>query len=153
MIFSKFAELGALLQAFYSQITACPNANECLLEQDIVELFGKTRDYDKLKWAWKVSRQSFGNQMTEIYAEMVNLANEAARKNGYNDLSEIWISEYEDANFERDYDDLYAKIRPFYEQLHAYVRRKLRQVYGHKYPRYHNPKLIPAHILGIHCIF
>jgi peptidyl-dipeptidase A len=80
--------------------------------------------------------------------EFYKLQNKKAREMGYKDLSEVWIEDFEDPNFEENYDDLYAQIKPLYEQLHAYVRRKLKTFYGKHYPSTHNDSLIPAHLLG-----
>lgn len=41
------------------------------------------------------------------------------------------------------------QIRPLYEQLHAYVRRKLRDLYGPEKIGREAP--LPAHILGNYC--
>jgi peptidyl-dipeptidase A len=41
---------------------------------------------------------------------------------------------------------LYEEIRPFYEELHAFVRHKLRQHYGPDKVDAFGP--MPAHILG-----
>lgn len=67
---------------------------------------------------------------------------------GYKDISENWIEDFEDPNFEQNYTDLYEQIKPLYVQLHAYVRRKLKSFYGKHYPSTHNNSLIPAHLLG-----
>ena len=79
---------------------------------------------------------------------MVEIQNRVARYINSTDLSERWLEDIEQADFEKTMDDLFAEIKPFYEQLHAYVRRKLFKLYGDKYPANHNPKLIPAHLLG-----
>jgi Angiotensin-converting enzyme. len=43
-------------------------------------------------------------------------------------------------------EDVWEQIRPLYEQLHAYVRRKLRDLYGPEKISKEAP--LPAHILG-----
>lgn len=57
-----------------------------------------------------------------------------------------WQSSYEDEDFPRVAEELYQQIKPLFEQLHAYVRRKLYQVYGPKYINLKGP--IPAHLVG-----
>jgi len=86
--------------------------------------------------------------MKEIYNETKELFNKRARENGHQDFSEKWLEDFEDNDFEQKFDNLYKEIKPFYQQLHAYVRRKLRGYYGKKYPNTHNESLIPAHLLG-----
>jgi peptidyl-dipeptidase A len=86
--------------------------------------------------------------MRKTYEKAVAIRNKAARENGYNDLNEYWIENFEDVYFEKNFDALMEEILPIYQQLHKYVRRKLDAVYEKNYPKNHNPKLIPAHILG-----
>lgn len=54
---------------------------------------------------------------------------------------------YESPNLQQDIDEVWEMIRPLYEELHAYVRRKLRDLYGPEKIGTHAP--LPAHILGI----
>ena len=69
----------------------------------------------------------------------------------FNDAGAYWRSDFEDPTyndtmFQQQIEDLWRQVLPLYEQLHAYVRRKLRS----KYPgKFDNLNAIPAHILGI----
>ncbi|CAF0741030.1 unnamed protein product [Brachionus calyciflorus] len=146
----EYNKLSQELRLIYSKAKVCDNStNECLaLEPEITEIMTNSRDYDKLLWVWKGWHDATGPKMRDIYTRTVEIRNKAARENGYKDLSEKWMEDFEDDNFEKNYDDLFEQIRPLYEQLHAYVRRKLKNVYGSKYPPTLNPKLIPAHLLG-----
>lgn len=54
---------------------------------------------------------------------------------------------YESPNFQQDIDEVWEMIRPLYEELHAYVRRKLRDLYGPEKIGGHTS--LPLHILGI----
>lgn len=67
------------------------------------------------------------------------------RETGYNDRSEILLEKYEDENFEEVLMELWEEVKPMYLELHAYVRRKLREHYGSKIVGKHT---IPAHLLG-----
>lgn len=53
---------------------------------------------------------------------------------------------YESPNFQQDIDEVWEMIRPLYEELHAYIRRKLRDLYGPEKIGGHSP--LPSHILG-----
>ena len=54
---------------------------------------------------------------------------------------------YAPEGFKADIEELWQTLKPFYLQLHAYVRAKLRAHYGEdKIPK-NAP--IPAHLLGI----
>lgn len=59
---------------------------------------------------------------------------------------EYWYLAYESGNFRQDVDNVWEQIRPLYEALHAYVRRRLREYYGPE--RVNRIAPIPSHILG-----
>ena len=65
---------------------------------------------------------------------------------GYEDNGAYWRSWYESDTFRQDCERLWIEVRPLYEQLHAYVRRKLQE----RYPTGTFPAEghIPAHLLG-----
>lgn len=85
--------------------------------------------------------------MRHIYTQIVELTNRAARENGYKDLSENWMEDFEEDDFEKTYDDLFKKIKPIYDQLHMYVKNRLKKVYS-SYWKNHDENLIPEHLLG-----
>jgi peptidyl-dipeptidase A len=60
-------------------------------------------------------------------------------------MAEYWLSEYELDN-EDQFATLWTQVKPLYEQIHAYVRGKLRQKYGKDVVSAKGP--IPAHLLG-----
>lgn len=65
---------------------------------------------------------------------------------GFADTGAYWRSWYESDTFEQDLEELYKTIEPLYQNLHAFVRRKLYNQYGPKYINLKGP--IPAHLLG-----
>lgn len=65
---------------------------------------------------------------------------------GFNDTGEYWRSWYEASTFESDVKKLYDELLPLYEQLHAYVRHKLKNKYGTAL--FPDTGHIPAHLLG-----
>jgi len=66
---------------------------------------------------------------------------------GFSDVSKLWqIAEFEETGIEPMVLRLYEQIEPFYQQLHAYVRRRLTEVYRNYGMDPRGP--IPAHILG-----
>lgn len=122
---------------------------ECLsLEPGLTRIMQNSRDYDELLWAWTGWHNESGRKMRSIYTETVEIQNKAARQNKYEDLSEYWIDDFEDNEFEKKAADLFEKIKPLYRKIHAYVRGKLENFYGNHYPESHDPELIPAHLLG-----
>lgn len=65
---------------------------------------------------------------------------------GFADRGEFWRAAYEDETFESQVENLFRQLLPLYEQMHAYVRNKLRAKYPAKLTKF----TIPAHLLGKH---
>jgi peptidyl-dipeptidase A len=64
----------------------------------------------------------------------------------HDDMGAYWRSWYEVPTFEADVRLLFDQLAPLYDQLHAYVRRKLMDHYGRDvFPASGH---IPAHLLG-----
>lgn len=55
---------------------------------------------------------------------------------------------YESIDFERDIEDAWESVKPLYEELHTYVRRKLRELYGPE--KINSAAPLPSHVLGTH---
>ena len=102
-----------------------------------------SRDYDELKWAFKGWRDVSGKKMKKDFARQVEILNQAARLNGFKDEGDYWRSWYEVDDFQEQVEALYVTIKPFYRNLHTYVRNKL-QVYLSFFILYFN--LIPTYI-------
>lgn len=127
-----------------------------------------SRNFDELKHVWTEWHKQSGGKMRLHYQQFVELSNEAARLNSsvlqnvykfkafnnfsvlpldYSDTGAFWLRNYESDTFKADIENVWQTIKPFYQQLHAYVRSRLRTFYGEdKIPR-NEP--IPAHLLGI----
>ena len=56
------------------------------------------------------------------------------------------LQDFEMDDVEQMVDELYAEIKPFYEQIHAFVRRRLISAYPGRNINPRGP--IPAHLLG-----
>ena len=67
---------------------------------------------------------------------------------GYADNGDYWRSWYEDPEFEAECARLWGEVKPLYEQLHAYVRRRLLERYPEYADQFPASGHIPAHILG-----
>jgi len=59
----------------------------------------------------------------------------------------LWKFPYESPALRFELEDAWEQIKPLYEQLHAYVRKKLRDLYGPE--RISREAPLPAHILGL----
>lgn len=70
--------------------------------------------------------------MKADYARMVEIANEGSRDLGFADTGALWRSGYDMAPdaFAAETDRLWNQVKPFYENLHCYVRARLNEKYG-----------------------
>ncbi|CAB1327497.1 unnamed protein product [Coregonus sp. 'balchen'] len=112
-------------------------------------------DYYERLHVWEGWRVEVGKKMRPLYEDYVDLKNEAAKLNGYEDYGDYWRSNYETIddspyNYPRgqlmtDVRRIYKEILPLYKELHAYVRSKLQA----KHPEHIHPEGgLPAHLLG-----
>lgn len=135
------------------------------LHPDITNIFMKERDYDLLTYVWKAWRDRVSRRIRPFFSTYATLQNKRARmvrgpcrvcvrqlqmmlqfQANFADMGDVWRSWYEQENFTSEIQQIYYQILPLYEQLHAYVRRKISQEYGPK--RVHPERPIPAHLLG-----
>ncbi|KAM6385372.1 angiotensin-converting enzyme 2 [Alca torda] len=158
----KYSRLSTVLNTMstiYSTGTVCKinNPSECLvLEPGLDVIMANSTDYHERLWAWEGWRGGVGRMMRPLYEEYVELKNEVAKLNSYSDYGDYWR-----ANYEADYPEAYKysrdqliedvektfeQIKPLYEQLHAYVRHRLEQVYGPEFIS--STGCLPAHLLG-----
>ncbi|CAH1991055.1 unnamed protein product [Acanthoscelides obtectus] len=100
---------------------------------------------DELRYTWIERRKAVGPKVRDLFQEYVQLVNEAAQKNGYDDASEYYLREHTDPDIKKKLKHYNRRLRSLYEQLHAYVRFKLRKKYGNSTSEIGS---IPAHLLG-----
>ncbi|XP_060560750.1 angiotensin-converting enzyme-like [Ruditapes philippinarum] len=147
-VIKRINTLEADMTGIYSGATWCKTPDDCKqLEPGLTDIITNSRDYDELLEAWKGWRDVSGAKMKDKYAEFVQLMNKAIKAGGkYADMGAYYRSWYEQDDFEEDVKRLFDELSPLYDQLHAYVRRKLRTIYGSdKFP---SEGHIPAHIFG-----
>jgi hypothetical protein len=64
---------------------------------------------------------------------------------GFRDAGQLWKDAYETPDFEEQLEKAHEEMKPFYLQLHAYIRRKLKA----QYPQFVSKDgALPAHLLG-----
>lgn len=138
----------ASMESTYSKGQVCNKTRCYSLNPDLYSIIGKSRNYDELTFAWRGWRDSVGRNVKRDYIKYVELSNLGAKDNGYADEGAYWRVQYElpDKQFYAELEKLWTQMKPFYEQLHAYVRGKLRQKYGSDKISEDGP--IPAHLLG-----
>ena len=98
---------------------------------ELEALMGTERDPERLKEMWS-SWHAVGRPMRQDYARLVEIANAGARDLGFSDLGAMWRSNYDmkPGEFALLTDTLWADVKPLYDQLHCYTRRKLNEKYG-----------------------
>ncbi|KAJ8978210.1 hypothetical protein NQ317_002030, partial [Molorchus minor] len=145
--------------AIYNSASTCalnePFRCGLRLQPDITEFMAKSRNWEELQHLWTEWRRNSGQKMKDAYEQMVKISNNAARLNNnrqkpsgiyFTDTAEYWSFPFESPALNVDLDDTWEEVKPLYELLHAYVRRKLREYYGPE--RISRQAPLPAHILG-----
>ncbi|XP_063424354.1 angiotensin-converting enzyme-like [Mytilus trossulus] len=143
------SNLEAELTSIYSTGKVCLTefGKGCLeLEPGLTDVMANSRNPNELLAAWKGWRDQTGKKMRTKYTEFVNVMNEMIKFSDFNDTGDYWRSWYEASTFESDVKKLYDELLPLYEQLHAYVRQKLKNKYGTAL--FPDTGHIPAHLLG-----
>jgi peptidyl-dipeptidase A len=158
----ELAELQSSMTAMYGKGEYCPPAGsplakatakgdkdkpKCLKLDDLSRVLKKSRNYDEQLEAWK-GWHAISVPMKDKYARYAELGNKGAKEIGFTDLGALWRSGYDMSaeDFEADIERLWSEVKPLYDDLHCYVRKKLRAKYGKEKIPEKAP--IPAHLLG-----
>lgn len=161
---SELAQIQSGMTAIYGKGEYCPQpgskltkylkpaegkgeAKKCLKLDDLSRVIKKSRDYDELMEAWK-GWHAVAPVMKDKYARYAELGNKGAKEIGFADMGALWRSGYDmtPEAFEADIERLWQDVKPLYDDLHCYARKKLRAKYGKdKIPE---KAPIPAHLLG-----
>ena len=133
----ELSELAAQMEGIYGKGKYCPPGKECLDIGAISERLAKSRDPKELKELWD-GWHAIAKPIRPKYERFVTLANEGAEEIGFDNLGALWRSGYDmpPADFAKEMDRLFNQVKPLYEALHCYVRRRLTETYG--------PELVPS---------
>lgn len=146
---AEMTKLAAALESAYGKGRYCPGGDEkkCLNIDEITRIMASSRDPKQLLEVWQ-GWHSIAPPMKKDFARVVEITNKGARELGFADTGALWRSGYDmpPEEFSRELDRLWEQVKPLYEQLHAYVRWKLREKYGASAVPENGP--IPAHLLG-----
>uniref|UniRef100_A0A8C5DBJ8 Angiotensin-converting enzyme n=1 Tax=Gouania willdenowi TaxID=441366 RepID=A0A8C5DBJ8_GOUWI len=154
---SHLNEIMSKMSTIYSTATVClidDPLNCQTLEPGTLIMFN-SRNYSERLHVWEGWRREVGKRMRPLYEDYVDLNNEAAKLNGFEDYGAYWRYNYETIeeypyNYTRDelmndVRSIYKQIMPLYKELHAYVRARLMETY----PEHIKPDgPLPAHLLG-----
>ncbi len=120
---------------------------KCLNLDDLSRILKKSRNYAEQLEAWK-GWHAIAPVMKDKYARYAELGNKGSKEIGFEDMGALWRSGYDmtPQEFEADIERLWQDVKPLYDDLHCYARKKLRAKYGaDKIPE---KAPIPAHLLG-----
>uniref|UniRef100_A0A3Q3XKX3 Angiotensin-converting enzyme n=1 Tax=Mola mola TaxID=94237 RepID=A0A3Q3XKX3_MOLML len=147
------------MSTIYSTATVClmdDPLNCQTLEPGLENVMANSQNYAERLHVWEGWRREVGKRMRPLYEDYVDLKNEAAKLNDFEDYGAYWRYNYETIEEDpvlkytrdelmADVESVYEEILPLYKELHAYVRARLIEVYpGHIDPQ--GP--LPAHLLG-----
>ncbi|MBK8254010.1 MAG: M2 family metallopeptidase [Polyangiaceae bacterium] len=146
---AELAEVSVWMQGAYGKGKYCPDRlkGKCQDLEQLSEIMAKSRKYDDLLDAWSGWHQT-GRALKDKYVRYVELSNKGAKEIGFSDVGTLWRSGYDmpAEKFEQDTDRLWTQVKPLYDSLHCYTRKKLREKYGKEKVAEKAP--IPAHLLG-----
>ncbi|MFO0743107.1 MAG: M2 family metallopeptidase [Labilithrix sp.] len=119
----------------------------CMKLDDLSRVLKKSRNYDEQLEAWQ-GWHSIAPVMRSKYVRYTELGNKGSKEIGFADMGALWRSNYDMAPeaFEADVERLWNDVKPLYDDLHCYTRKKLRAKYGADKVKAKAP--IPAHLLG-----
>jgi peptidyl-dipeptidase A len=147
---SRYNRLINDMLAVYNSASVCafdePLKCGLRLDPDLNMIMSRSRDWNELQHTWIEWRRRTGQKVRDMFEQLVDVSNQAALLNNVSDASEMWKFPYESPSMRFELEDAWEQIKPLYEQLHAYVRKKLRDLYGPE--RISREAPLPAHVLG-----
>src|SRR5262249_51221977 len=137
---AELADIASKLESIYGKGKYCSpklkgkakeKTAQCLDLEELSDVLAKDRDFDTDLEVWR-GWHSIAPPMRPTYARFVELGNKGARDLGFRDMSEIWKGPYDMTSdqFTAEMARLWQEVKPLYDQLHCYVRAKLRKKYG-----------------------
>ncbi|MFO0554139.1 MAG: M2 family metallopeptidase [Polyangiaceae bacterium] len=109
-----------------------PSGQACLSLGELSKVLeDPNAKWDELVEAWRGWR-TISVPMRAKYERFVELANKGARDIGFADLGDLWKSRYDMTpdELEADVERLWQQVKPLYDDLHCYARRKLAERWG-----------------------
>ncbi|ROT83106.1 angiotensin converting enzyme [Penaeus vannamei] len=128
----EYANIVSEMSRIYSTATVCsfsdPDKCDLTLDEDVKDILKNSKNSEELAHIWLAWRRNTGRKMRKSYEDLVPLLNKAAAANGFKNKVEMDLRAYESNSFRADVGALWTELKPLYEQLHAYVRARLREV-------------------------
>lgn len=145
----EITTLAASLEGAYGKGKYCPDGEKgkCLSLGDMEEILANSRNPEELKRIW-VGWHKVSAPYRKDYVRFVELSNKGAKEMGFKDTGAMWRSKYdmEPDAFAAEMERLWQQVKPLYDSLYTYTRRKLSEKYGKELVPLDGP--IPAHLFG-----
>jgi peptidyl-dipeptidase A len=145
----ELTKIAASMESDYGKGKYCPEGNtgKCLSLGEMEEIMGNSRDPEELKKIW-LGWHKVSPPYRKDYVRFVELSNKGAQEMGFKDTGALWRSKYDmdPESFSADMERLWQQVKPLYDSLYTYTRRKLSEKYGREVVSEDKP--IPAHLLG-----
>ncbi|HXM34498.1 MAG TPA: M2 family metallopeptidase, partial [Pyrinomonadaceae bacterium] len=145
----ELTKIAASMEGDYGKGKYCPDGDKgkCLSLGDMEEIMAHSRDPEELKRIWTGWHQ-VSPPYRKNYQRFVELGNKGAREMGFKDVGALWRAKYdmEPDAFAIEMERLWQQVKPLYDSLYTYTRRKLQEKYGKQVVPGNGP--IPAHLLG-----
>lgn len=145
----EITKLAASLEGDYGRGKYCPDGDQgkCMGIDELGQLMATSRDPEELKRVW-VGWHQISKPYRKNYQRFVDLSNKGAKEMGFADTGAMWRAKYdmEPDAFAAEMERLWNQVKPLYDSLYTYTRRKLSEKYGPSVVPLDKP--IPAHLLG-----
>lgn len=127
---AQLAEITTRLASRYSTGRIDYQGRQVALDE-LETLMGTERNPRNLQEIW-TEWHEVAAPMREDYTRMVEIANQGARDLGFENVGQMWLSNYDMPadQMESEVERLWGQLQPFYEQLHCHVRTRLNATYG-----------------------
>ncbi len=145
----ELTKIAASMEGDYGKGKYCPDGEggKCLSLSEMEVILANSRDPEELKRIWLGWRQ-VSPPYRKNYQRFVELSNKGAREMGFKDTGAMWREKYdmEPDAFAAEMERLWQQVKPLYDSLYKYTRRKLIEKYGSQVVPAEGP--IPAHLFG-----
>ncbi|MCA1575138.1 MAG: M2 family metallopeptidase [Acidobacteria bacterium] len=145
----ELTKIAASLEGDYGKGKYCPDGDKgkCLSLSEMEVILANSRDPEELKRIWFGWHQ-VSPPYRKNYQRFVELSNKGAREMGFKDTGAMWREKYdmESDAFATEMERLWQQVKPLYDSLYTYTRKKLTAKYGTQVVPNEGP--IPAHLLG-----
>jgi peptidyl-dipeptidase A len=146
---AELTRIAASMEGDYGKGKYCPDNDQskCMSLPQLEERMANSRDPEELKRVW-IGWHQIAVPIKKDYVRFVELSNKGAKEMGFKDTGAMWRSKYdmEPDAFAAEMERLWQQVKPLYDSLYTYTRRKLSEKYGKDIVAEDKP--IPAHLLG-----